>query len=239
MRALVVQHDHVSPSGPVGERLRGRGFEVTELVVVPAERHLTPDVRCDFPDPREWDLIVPMGAPWAVDDPGVASWVGPELLMLARAHEAGVPVLGVCFGGQALAAALGGGVERAPRAEMGWVEVETDDPALVGAGPWFQFHYDRWILPPGAVEVARSGVCSQAFVLGRSMGVQFHPEITALEFGLWTAEGGDAHMRSEGVDPDEVMVEVKQSEAESARRTRALVDAFLDRVAGRPLERER
>ncbi|TMQ83243.1 aminotransferase, partial [Actinomadura soli] len=43
MRALVVQHDHVSPSGPVGERLEGRGFDITEVCVVPEERHLTPD----------------------------------------------------------------------------------------------------------------------------------------------------------------------------------------------------
>src|SRR5262245_14674834 len=178
MRALLIQHDHVSPAGPVGERLGDRGFEVTELTVVPSDRHLTPGVRCAFPDPSEWDLIVPMGAPWSVDDPAVASWVEPELRMLAAAHDAGVPVLGVCFGGQALAVALGGGVERAPRPEFGWVDVETDDAAIVGPGPWFQFHFDRWVLPPGAVEVARSAVCSQAFVLGRSMGVQFHPEIT-------------------------------------------------------------
>ncbi|RKS77241.1 GMP synthase-like glutamine amidotransferase [Actinomadura pelletieri DSM 43383] len=233
MRALIVQHDHVSPPGPVGERLVARGFEITELLVVPEERHHTPDVRCDFPDPREWDLIVPMGAPWSVYDPKVASWVGPELAMLASAHEAGVPVLGICFGGQALAAALGGRVERAPRAEMGWVEIETDDPELVAPGPWFHFHYDRWILPPGAVEIARDEVCSQAFVLGRSMGVQFHPEITPDEFGLWMAHGGDPHMRAEGVDPDELMVEVKRTEAESARRTHTLIDAFLDRVAWR------
>ncbi|RFS83176.1 type 1 glutamine amidotransferase [Actinomadura spongiicola] len=233
MRALIVQHDHVSPSGPVGERLVARGFEITEMVVVPEERHHTPNVRCDFPDPREWDLIVPMGAPWSVDDPKVASWVKPELAMLAEAHDAGVPVLGICFGGQALAAALGGGVERAPRAEMGWVEIETDDPELVAPGPWFHFHYDRWILPPGAVEVARDEVCSQAFVLGRSMGVQFHPEITPEEFRLWMAQGGDPHMRAEGVDPDELMVEIKRTESESARRTHALIDAFLDRVAWR------
>ncbi|WUI01684.1 type 1 glutamine amidotransferase [Spirillospora sp. NBC_00431] len=235
MRALVVQHDHVSPSGPVGERLTERGFDITELVVVPEERHLTPDVRCEFPDPREWDLVVPMGAPWSVDGPGVASWVEPELRMLAAAHAAGVPVLGVCFGGQALAAALGGRVERAPRAEMGWVGVETDDPELVGAGPWFQFHFDRWVLPPGAVEVARSAVCSQAFVAGRSMGVQFHPEITAAQFGLWLANGAESHMRAQGFDPGAVMAEVERTEAEAARRTHALVDAFLDRVANRTL----
>lgn len=232
MRALLVQHDHVSPSGPVGERLRHHGFAVAELMVVPEERQHTPDVTCDFPDPSGWDLIVPMGAPWSVDDPAVASWAEPELRMLAAAHGAGVPVFGVCFGGQALAAALGGRVERAPAPEMGWVDVDTDDPSLVGPGPWFQFHFDRWVLPPGAVEVARSAASSQAFVLGRSMGVQFHPEITPAEFGLWSAHGAAALMRERGIDPDTVMAEVQREEAESTRRTFALIDAFLKRTDG-------
>ncbi|QKG21461.1 type 1 glutamine amidotransferase [Actinomadura verrucosospora] len=233
MRALLVQHDHVSPAGPVVDRLAARGHDVTEMTVVPAERHLTPGVRAEFPDPLDWDLIVPMGAPWSVNDPGVASWVVPELAMLAKAHAAGVPLLGICFGGQALAAALGGGVERAPRPEMGWVDVDTDAPSLVGPGPWFQFHYDRWILPPGAVEIARSEVCSQAFVLGRSMGLQFHPEITVAEFGLWLEHGGDAQMRAEGADPDAIMAGLRRTEAASIARTADLVDAFLDRVAAR------
>lgn len=231
MRALLVQHDHVSPAGPVVERLAARGWDVSELFVVPADRHLTPDVQCAFPDPLGYDLIVPMGAPWSVDDPGVASWMRPELEMLGKAHAAGVPLLGICFGGQALATALGGGVERAPRPEMGWVDVETGDPSLVGPGPWFQFHYDRWILPPGAVEVARNAVCSQAFVLGRAMGLQFHPEITVAELELWLAHGGDAEMRGVGADPDAILQEVRRTEAASIRRTHILLDAFLDRVA--------
>jgi GMP synthase-like glutamine amidotransferase len=231
VRALLIQHDHVSPAGPVTDRLAARGYDVEELTVVPAERHRTPDVRLEYPDPLDWDLIVPMGAPWSVNDPGVASWVVPELAMLAKAHAAGVPLLGVCFGGQVLAAALGGGVERAPRPEMGWVDVRTDDPSLVGPGPWFQFHYDRWILPPGAVEVARSEVCSQAFVLGRTMGLQFHPEITVAEFGLWLAHGGDAEMRAAGADPIAIMADLRRTEAASIARTNTLLDAYLDLVA--------
>ncbi|QKW38107.1 type 1 glutamine amidotransferase [Actinomadura sp. NAK00032] len=231
MRALLIQHDHVARPGPVGERLAARGYDITELPVVPAARRSSPDVRCAFPDPLGWDLIVPMGGPWSVDDPRVASWLVPELDLLATAHAAGVPVLGICFGGQALATALGGGVERAPRTEAGWVAVETDDPSLVAPGPWFQLHRDRWRPPPGAAEIARTSVGPQAFVAGRSMGLQFHPEITAAGFALWLADGAGALMRAAGADPGAVMAEVVRAEPDAARRTRSLVDAFLDRAA--------
>jgi len=228
----MIGHDHLSLPGAVGERLVDHGWDVTELVVVPAERYEEPNVECVFPDPLDWDLIVPLGSPWSVNDvERIGAWIAPELVMLRKAHEAGVPVLGICFGGQALAAALGGSVERAPRAEIGWVAVETDDPSVVGPGPWFQFHYDRFLLPPGAVEVARNGVCSQAFTIGRSLGLQFHPEITAHELELWLGNGGEAEVRSQGLEPEALMTEMRREEPASFARTRDLVDGFLMRMA--------
>ena len=59
MRALFVQQDHVSPTGPVGDRFRHHGYEVVELLVVPPERFASPDVTVEFPDPRDYDVIVP------------------------------------------------------------------------------------------------------------------------------------------------------------------------------------
>ena len=148
MRALFVQQDHVSPPGPVGEAFAERGYEVEEFLVVPEEAFLSPGVSVDFPDPAAFDAIVPMGAPWSVYDHGtIGSWVVDEIAFLRTAHEAGVPILGICFGGQALAAALGGAVVPAERTEIGWTSVETSRPGLVEAGPWFQWHSDRWVLP--------------------------------------------------------------------------------------------
>lgn len=232
MRALLIEHDHTTTPGPVGERLTDHGWDVTELVVVPRERFLTPNVEYAFPDPLDWDLVVPLGSPWSVDDTErIGAWITPELAMLRKAHEGGVPVLGICFGGQALAAALGGSVDRAPSAEIGWVEVQTDDASVVGPGPWFQFHYDRFTVPPGAVEVARNAVCPQAFTIGRSMGVQFHPEISVEELELWLVNGGDAEVRAQGLDPDALLEELRREEAASFARTRELMDGFLTRMA--------
>src|SRR6202044_1674646 len=110
-RVLFVQQDHVSSLGYVGEALADRGFDVETLQVVPAEHFAVPAVSVVFPDPLECDIVVPLGAPWSVyDSATIGAWVGEELVFLRAAHDAGVPVLGICFGGQALAAALGGAV---------------------------------------------------------------------------------------------------------------------------------
>lgn len=232
MRALFVQQDHVSPVGPVGEQFAARGFDVEEFLVVPADRFHAPGVDVTFPDPTGYDVIVPMGAPWSVyDEATIGAWVLEELSFLRRAHEAGVPVLGICFGGQALAASLGGSVERAPEAEIGWYTVDSDDPDLVEPGPWFEWHHDRWQAPPGARVIARSPVAEQAFVIGRSLAVQFHPEITPEQLAGWLGNGGRQYLDAHGRDADELLAQTRRTADESQERTRRLVDRFLDRVA--------
>jgi GMP synthase-like glutamine amidotransferase len=231
MRVLVVQQDHVSAPGPVGEAFAERGYDVEEFLVVPAERFADPGVDVAFPDPTGYDAVVAMGAPWSVGAATIASWVAPELAMLRSAHAAGVPVLGICFGGQALAAALGGAVERSPATELGWVAIATDDAELVGPGPWFQWHQDRWVLPPGAREIARTPVASQAFVAGRSLAVQFHPELTPAQLDGWLENGGTAFLSAHDVDAEELRARTRDEAAAAGRRSRRLVHAFLDRVA--------
>jgi len=105
-----------------------------------------------------------------------------------------IPILGVCFGAQALAAALGGTVSRAPRPEIGWHYVETD-ASWISRGPWFQWHSDRFTVPDGATELARSALAPQAFRHGRSLGVQFHPEVDGDIVSDWL----DGRHRTEAV----------------------------------------
>jgi len=238
VRALFVQQDHVSPTGPVGDRLRHHGYEVVELLVVPPERFTSPDVSVEFPDPRDFDVIVPMGAPWAVyDTAAIGTWIGAELDFLRTAHEAGVPVLGICFGGQALAAALGGSVQPARGTEIGWYDIETDDAGLVGPGPWFQWHSDQFTPPPGARTFARTALGPQAYTVGRSLGLQFHPELTPEQLTSWLDNGGDAALAAHGIDRDALLRQTWETAAAAAARTHALVDAFLSSLAPTPLPR--
>jgi GMP synthase-like glutamine amidotransferase len=240
VRALFVQQDHVSSLGYVGEAFADRGFDVETLQVVPAEHFAVPSVSVIFPDPLGYDVVVPLGAPWSVYDAAtIGAWVGEELGFLRATHDGGVPVLGICFGGQALAAALGGAVELSPQPELGWTLVESNDPDLVEPGPWFQLHQDRWRLPPGARELATTGVASQAFVLGRSMGVQFHPELTPTILQAWLDSGDRDYLLARGVDPDALMVTTRMQADAARERAVRLVDRFLSQVAGSTFEPSR
>ena len=233
MRALFVQHDHVSPAGPVGDALAARGYDLEEFLVVPPERFHRPDVVADFPDPTGFDLVVPMGAPWSVyDEATIGSWLRPEVDFLQRAHGAGVPVLGICFGGQALALALGGQVRRSVGVELGWALIDSDDHALVEPGPWFQWHRDRWVDPPAVASLARTPVAPQAFRSGRSLAVQFHPELTVSMLKGWLGNGGDAELHDLGLSGDVLLSRTRAEEPEAVARAFRLVDRFLDRVAG-------
>jgi GMP synthase-like glutamine amidotransferase len=144
--------------------------------------------------------------------------------------RADVPVLGICFGSQILARALGGEAMRAQRSEIGWVPIRTRDPGLVGEGPWFQWHHDTFTPPAGAVLLAESAAGPQAFTVGRSLAVQFHPEVTTEIVEDWVSLGLEQLARH-GIDPDRLLAETRERETENRPRAWRLLDAFLDRAA--------
>lgn len=233
MKALFIQHDHVSPLGPVGERLAQHGFEIETMLIVPEEKYRDPNVSVSFPNASDYDLIIPLGAPWgAWDDGCIGNWLQPELHWIRDAIESNIPVLGICFGGQLMARALGGSVARGPRPELGWHFIYSNNPDLISTGPWFQFHYDRWQLPPGAKELAVSPIASQAFSYKKSLALQFHPELNREVLEGWLIWDGRNELAEDGQDPDIVLKQTIALEESSRQRAFELVDNFLIQVAG-------
>jgi GMP synthase-like glutamine amidotransferase len=231
LRALCVLHDAFSSTGLIGDALRERSWRVEEILVVPADRHHTPNVDFVFPEHRDYDLLVPMGAPWsAYDDAAIGRWLVPELSWLSRAVAGGGAVFGICFGAQALARALGGSVARSAHPEIGWATVESRDPALISDGPWFEWHYDAFTAPPGSIVLAENAAAVQAYRIGRSLGVQFHPEVTTAGVERWLDTGGAEELRARGVDISAMLAETERQDVSARARAEALIDNYLNKI---------
>lgn len=218
MRALLIANEGDDDPGFVGERLAEVGYRF---------------VRCRREDPAGWpelaghDLVLLLGSEWSVYWPHVAASVDAERALVWAAHARSVPILGICFGAQVVAHALGGAVRRAPVPEIGWLDIETDVPEGIAPGPWMQWHFDAVSVPLGALELARTAVCPQAFRLGRTLAVQFHPEVTVDVVTRWTADGGAERLAAEGVDLDALLAGTVDAVAASGPNARRLVDWFI------------
>ncbi len=231
MKALVIAHDHLSSTGLLTDGLTAAGIELVTRLVVPKDRFDTPQVRSDLPDLAGFDLVVALGAPWSVyDHERIGTWVHDEEDYLRDADAAGIPVLGVCFGGQLLAAAHGGSVHRSQHPEIGWHDV-TGTGDVVESAPWFQWHFDTWAVPPQAREIARNANASQAFRLRRNLAVQFHPEVDSAIVDGWLVNGGAKAARALGIDPGELVARTAADAERASGQADRLVRGFLDHVA--------
>lgn len=235
-RALVLAHEPKGTSALVGKRLRERGYQVHEHVVTPDESR--PNDATPFPEVDRYDVLVLMGSVRSLTDTDpIDSWIFEEINLVRSAHQRGTPVLGVCFGGQLLAAALGGQVETAPEPEIGWYEIYAVNGSVeaastpenpVGSGPWFQWHHDRFTPPPGAETLAANDYANQLFRIGRSVGTQFHPEVTPAHLKGFLKEVPDDYRARYGIDPTEMLKDMARHEKNNAAQCAALVDWFLD-----------
>ena len=223
MRALVIQPEAGNGSALVGERLRHHGFELVDVVLSDEQGDA---VEAELGQPTDYDVVVAMGSIRSVYEADSRTWIADELDFLRRADADGVPVLGICFGAQALATAHGGRVVRAERPQVGWHPLDTGDSGIP-AGPWMQWHYDR-IEPPAAARLlAADDLCVQAFTVGRALGVQFHPEVTRDHLAGWIEGGGSSELERLGIDPHRLLAETTAIQDEVTARTNQLVDWFL------------
>jgi GMP synthase-like glutamine amidotransferase len=210
-RGLILQHGPAGPPDILGEWLRERNieYEVHHAWEAP-------------PPPVEGRLFVAsLGSPDTAGDGG-PPWVRDEIETMRRAVAADVPVLGLCFGGQTLALALGGGLEPAPEPEIGWLPVTSEDQS-VPPGPWAQYHYEVIRLPPGARELARTPAGPAAFRVGPHTGTQFHPEATPERMSTWIRM---ANQLPPGITPELIDEQGSRHGAGAREQARRLFDGW-------------
>lgn len=130
--------------------------------------------------------LVFMGGPMSVNDD--IDWIEPELKLIRQAVKQNMPVLGHCLGGQLISKALGGNIGANPAKELGWLAVEKQDNS--SAHDWladlpdrftaFHWHGETFTIPDGATNILSSQHCpNQAFVIGNTLAMQCHVEMTA------------------------------------------------------------
>ena len=172
--ATCFQHATFEGPGVFRQALEARGHTV-QTILIPSE---------GLPE-SPGDFLLIMGGPMSVNDP--ESWITEELQFVQAAMKAGIPILGICFGSQLLAKAVGGSVSPGPTFEIGMVPVTLTDEGqtdpvfsqLLSTFQVFQWHGEGITLPPEIPSlVASAEFSAQAFrARERCYGLLFHPEM--------------------------------------------------------------
>jgi GMP synthase (glutamine-hydrolysing) len=180
---VVFQHGPKQTPGRLGMTLRDHGFKLDiRRVDLPADQG-------GKPVPTDLDNIhgvISMGGTQNVGDPH--PWMHKELEFLKAAHDAQLPLFGICLGHQMIAKALGGEVGKMDTPEAGFCPVDIQVPGqthpILAGVPWrhhqFQTHAQEVkALPDGATTLMSSDACKvQAFTAGvRTFAFQFHMEL--------------------------------------------------------------
>jgi len=185
----VLQHAHSEPLGTISDALDSRGLSYRYVKAYDGQ---------DIPDGLGGSIgLVIMGGPMGVYELDKYAFLEPEMRLIEKALEKGMPVLGVCLGSQMLASVLGATVAPGEEPELGWAPVTLTDEANVDrllhpvTSPFMGFHWhgDYFDLPNGAVSLATSDLAEcQAFRHGNNAyGFLFHMEVNDFMVRDWTA----------------------------------------------------
>jgi GMP synthase (glutamine-hydrolysing) len=219
MRVLAVTHGPSVGPGVFADAAQEAGHELVEWPVQLGGRA-----------PEGADAVIVLGGAMHPDEDERHGWLTAELRWLEGLLDRGTPLLGICLGSQLVARAAGAEVFRSSESEVGWFAVErtaaaADDP-VAGALPErfdaFEWHHYTHSLPDGAVELARSRLCMQAFRLGNAWGVQFHPEVRAEQVEAWAGEDPE-----DVSNPEDFIAAMRARIADWNELGRGLCRAFL------------
>jgi GMP synthase (glutamine-hydrolysing) len=189
LRLVVLHHLENAFLGNAAEPLRSAGLEIEERNLMAGDA---------LPSLDEADALLSLGGDQSVRDIEQYDYLVAEVPLLRAAVGRSLPVLGVCLGGQLLAHALGGTVERMQVRMVEWAEVSrlpaADGDQVFGGLPEkvraLHWNEDAFSVPDGAVELlSRAGPGGEAFRYGESAwGIQFHPEADEPGLANWYAD---------------------------------------------------
>lgn len=185
----------------------------------------------------EADLLVVLGGPMGVYEVAEHPWIPAEQAVIRARLANGQPTLGICFGAQQMAAALGARVHPGQAGkEIGFFPLQLTEAgkaspvaALAGAHcQMFHWHGDTFDLPAGATLLAGSErYPHQAFAVGRhGLALQCHPELEPARIGEWL-QGHAAELAAAGVAPDSLREGAVRHGEALRLQGRYLIEAWL------------
>ena len=166
--AVVLSHQHVAQElGNVGLWLEARGFSPTRIY------------REEFHGIPEADLLIVLGSPNSVAEGHCMPPAIAEIDAVSNWVATGKPYIGICFGAQVLACALGGSVSRMQKTFRGYVELENSSAVPWLDGRWALWHEDAITAPVNAEVLASLPHADMVFRVGNAWGIQPHIEFDA------------------------------------------------------------
>ncbi|OHB32059.1 MAG: hypothetical protein A2X84_12400 [Desulfuromonadaceae bacterium GWC2_58_13] len=187
---LMIQCDARVPAGIYGEFLQERKIPCRAVRLFAGDR---------LPALDTLRAAVVLGGYMGVGDTDEYPWLLPLKDWLRTAVETGLPLLGICLGGQLLAEVTGGRVHARRYGEHGLQSVTLtaaggNDPLFAGiASPFtvFEWHNDSFDISATAILLASSSACpGQVFRCRNAYGLQFHPEVDAAIVSDWAGAVG-------------------------------------------------
>lgn len=224
--ALIIRHVPYEGVAGYREPIEAAGYQVDRIDVTDPE---FPQIDLAAPD-----LLVMMGAPVGVYETARYPWIACQQRRLARRLAADRPTLGVCFGAQMIAAALGARVYRGPAQEIGFhpIAVHAADSPLrhLDGVPVLHWHGDTFDLPEHCDWLASSALYRhQAFARGRTvLGLQFHGEMGEdPRFHAWVEQWGDDIARA-GQTPESLREAHDRHGPQAVNAARTVIAEWLD-----------
>ena len=187
---------------------RGLGMDLAQCSVVDPRRG------DPLPAARECTAVVITGSAAMVTDR--AEWSVRTAAWLPSLVASGVPTLGVCYGHQLLAEALGGEVSRNPLGrQIGTLDVSVRGADAIVGNAMLSVqttHVESVVRPPEGAEVLATSERDpfHAFRIGSAWGVQFHPEMDA-EIIRYYLDRRRVALQAEGLDADALIANARDT----------------------------
>jgi len=227
--AVAIRHIAFEDAGIFEDVLAARGVNL---------RYLEAGVD-DLAPAKDADMLIVLGGPIGVTEFDRYPFLRDEFAVIEQTLKRKVPLVGICLGAQAIAAALGARVYKGREKEIGWGLI-----SLTGAGRdsplaalaenkmrVLHWHGDTFDMPSGARQLAETAITpNQAFSYGpKVLALQFHVEPRVRDIERWLI-GHTSDLRSAGINLTQLRADTRTYGEGLERAGIKLFNDWLDRA---------